>query len=445
MSNPYELHLGDNVEVMAGFEDNSIHSIVTDGPYGIGFMGKAWDNMDIQKRFDDRNAKAHNEVVRPGRKTNGFGKSIHAGLYNLSLLSNQEFELWTERWAMAAYDRLRPGGYLISFCSTRTFHRMVSGIENAGFEIRDTISWVFASGFPKSSNQSGEWEGWGTALKPAHELICIARKPLEGTVPQNLAKWGVGAINIQACRIDGEPWRYGNQPKLNGARYQPGQITPLERHAENIVGGEDGRWPANLIHDGSPEVLKMFPESDGQQGDLKNHSGVRESPNGIFGKMDAAKDHKARNDSGSAARFFKVCRWDADDVEDIDRIIYCAKTSRTDRNEGLKEFDKKPLNWSSGTQNPGSFQSEGTDKSSQNFHPTVKPTELMRYLVKMVTPKGGICLDPFMGSGSTGKACMLEDVKFIGIDITPEYLPIAEGRIKYALKKTKVIGNQMSF
>lgn len=218
----YDLRIGKMEDVLLLYPDNFFDSIVTDPPYGISFMGKNWD-------------------------------------YNVpSLLQWQQ-----------AYRVLKPGGYLISFGGARTYHRMVVAIEDAGFEIRDQIFWVFGSGFPKSSNQKGEWEGWGSGLKPAHEPICVARKPLTGTIPENLAQYGTGAMNINACRIEGEPWRYGNQPKLNGARYQPGQLTPLERHAENIEGGHEGRWPANVIHDGSDEVTRYFPDAPGQMADVK--------------------------------------------------------------------------------------------------------------------------------------------------------------------------------
>ena len=159
----------------------------------------------------------------------------------------RQFQSWTQMWAEHVYRVLKPGGHLLVFASPRTYHRMVCGIEEAGFEIRDQIFWVFASGFPKSHNLENEFDGWGTALKPAHEPILVARKPLIGTVKQNMDQYGTGAVNIKDSLIPGEPWFYGNQPKLNGARYTPGQLTPLERHAENITGGEQGRWPANLI------------------------------------------------------------------------------------------------------------------------------------------------------------------------------------------------------
>lgn len=393
---PYNILTGLSEEVLKDFAENTFDSCVTDPPYGIRFMGKAWDSFDINMKANQMGAK----------------KKAH----NMELSAMRQFQSWTTMWAEQVYRVLKPGAYLVVFASPRTYHRMVCGIEDAGFEIRDQISWVFSSGFPKSSNQSGEWEGWGTALKPAHEPILIARKPLIGTIPQNLAQYRTGAINIKGSLIHGDPWHYGSQPKLNGARYQPGQITPKERHAENITGGLNGRWPANLIHDGSKEVLALFPESKGQQGDLIGHNKKRKSPNGVFGQMDAATDHFARNDQGSAARFF-----------------YCAKTSRSDRNEGLEKHTKKPLLWSSGTKSPGSFQSDGTDKTSPNNHPTVKPTSLMRYLCRLVTPPDGHILDPFAGSGSTGKGAILEGFNITLIDSDPQWAPIQQARCDWAI------------
>ncbi|MEG2269205.1 MAG: site-specific DNA-methyltransferase, partial [Acinetobacter sp.] len=252
---------------------------------------------------------------------------------------------------------LKPGGHLVSFAAPRSYHRMCSGIEDAGFEIRDQIQWVFGSGFPKSHNLSGKFKGWGTALKPAYEPICLARKPLISTVANNVATHGTGAINIDDSRI------------LSGT---------------NTL----GRWPANLIHDGSNEVRIVFPESNGQQGNLKKQNKTRQSPNGIFSGMRPALDHPKRIDTDkSASRFF-----------------YCAKASRNDRGEN-------------------------------NKHPTVKPTDLMRYLCRLVTPNGGVVLDPFTGSGSTGKAAIIEGFKFIGIERESKSILTATERCELAARE----------
>ena len=326
--------------------ENAFDACVTDPPYGLAFMGKGWDHSV------------------PGA------------------------DFWTPTLRV-----LKPGAYLLAFGGTRTFHRLACAIEDAGFELRDTLMWVYGSGYPKSRNLG---DGRGTALKPAWEPIILARKPLVGTVAENAAAWGTGALNIDACRI----------------------------------GEQAGRWPANVLHDGSGEVLAAFPEAPGQLADASSSSSSRKNQN-VYGAMRrgrgdepiADSDNEGdvgfkmkpgarRIDSGSAARFF-----------------YCAKADRDDRNEGCENLPSKPLHWSSGDQNPGSFQSEGTDKTAKNHHPTVKPTALMRYLCRLVTPAGGIVLDPFMGSGSTGKGAVLEGYSFHGIELDAEYAAISRARI----------------
>ena len=407
-----QLHLGDCLEVLKTLPENSVDSIVTDPPYGLsaapnsgkkstgGFMGKKWD-YDVPS-----------------------------------------VEIWKECLRV-----LKPGGYLLAFAGTRTQHRMAVRIEDAGFEIRDMLAWVFGSGFPKSldvskaidkaaganrevvgtknlhgykskedgnSRGSGlredfdkvnqltapatpeakKWEGWGTALKPALEPITLARKPLsEKTVAENVLKWGTGGINIDACRIPVN--KDVDDPRLGGKG-----TWSSEKMAKNVYEGgyagervsssELGRFPANLIHDGSDEVLSAFPDAKGQQGDLKNHKREIISPNGIYGKQPPRKDAIARIETDkSAARFF-----------------YCPKTTKKDRGEG-------------------------------NNHPTVKPTELMLYLIKLVTKPEGITLDPFMGSGSTGKAAARGNFKFIGIEREQDFYNIAQARINHEAKKPK--------
>lgn len=420
-----ELLHGDCLERLKELPDYSVDACVTDPPYGLRFMGKAWD-------YDVPQAEVWREVLRV----------------------------------------LKPGGHLLAFAGTRTQHRMAVQIEDAGFEIRDLIAWVYGSGFPKSLDvskaidkrggnplawqafsgayaaaveasdykhadidralgikssscywartdhrggmpprhhwesvrdllglssdferlydeaerevvgqgwrvdrkegavnygggtpdgayditapatpEAQQWQGWGTALKPALEPITVARKPLGGTVAENVLRYGTGAINVDGCR----------------------------------VGDSTGRWPANLIHDGSDEVVGLFPQAQGmKRGTLRRGAttGLAMGAHGIYGEMQPMEVEAGYGDSGSAARFF-----------------YCAKASKADRGEG-------------------------------NGHPTVKPTELMRYLCRLVTPPGGVVLDPFMGSGSTGKAAALEGFRFIGIEREAEYLAIARERIQ---------------
>ena len=389
---------GDLADRLADIGTDSIDAVVTDPPYGIRFMGKAWDGADIEAQVARQVRKG---TVRPDGWERHDGRAFAAGTYDRSQSAARSFQLWTMEWATAVLRVAKPGAHMVVCASPRTFHRVWSGVEDAGWEIRDTLMWLFGQGFPKSSNQTGDWQGWGTALKPGYEPIVLARKALIGTVPASLAKHGVGALNIDGCRVDGED-------------------------------GSIGRWPANVLHDGSEEVVAAFPDSDGQLVDASSSSSSRKTQHvygamrrgsGREGEPSADSDNEGdvgfkmkpgarRGDSGSAARFF-----------------WCPKASRADRNEGLQGMPKRALNWSSGEQSPGTFQAEGTDREAENFHPTVKPTELMQWLCRLVAPRGATVLDPFMGSGSTGKAAVLEGMNFVGIELESDYVAIAERRI----------------
>ena len=409
----------DCVKAMKEMPENSVDSIVTDPPYELGFMGKSWDSSGIAFNVD----------------------------------------VWQE-----ALRVLKPGGHLIAFSGSRTYHRMAVAIEDAGFEIRDQIMWVYGSGFPKSHNVSkgidkaadfkGEviatekvdigmqggsmhagrgtnvverdvrelsdaakqWDGWGTALKPAHEPMVLARKPLIGTVANNVLTYGTGGLNIDGSRVasgadyhdldvtqGGDHFSVGSDEKTRGTKFQP----------------NTGRWPANFIHDGSDEVVALFPITS--SGELKpwiNGSVASETvasfSQGLDGKL---KDFTAPKSTGSAARFF-----------------YCAKASKRDRNEGLDGFEAKEKRYmatANGTGETSIGMDRFTTQPVANHHPTVKPTDLMRYLVRLITPPNGIVLDPFMGSGSTGKACAYEGFDFIGIEQSAEYVEIARARIEY--------------
>jgi len=422
-----KLLLGDNKIKLKELEDNSVDSIVTDPPYGLSFMGKKWD-YDVP-----------------------------------------DVETWKECLRV-----LKPGGYLLSFAGTRTQHRMAVNIEDAGFEIRDMIAWVYGSGFPKSHNigkaiyklqgnkrevigdyqhpdgkkrninihkpnvevrvadhsygydTSGfvkqtkgqsEWEGWGTALKPALEPITVARKPLsEKSVAENVLKWGTGGINIDESRVTTEETitnhSRGEESSKSKGKY--GDSSAQETHQTNGQ-QQQGRFPANLIHDGSDEVTELFPNS---KGDTRTSKPTYDK--GHWGNSKSVESTALYNDDGNNARFF-----------------YCPKTSKTDRNEGLDEFELKPRSLAnkimgqSGQMKTGS----GNDRTTEfkNNHPTVKPTELMKYLVRLVTQQGGTVLDPFMGSGSTGKACKQFGYDFIGIEMDEEYMTIAKARIENAV------------
>jgi len=293
MEMTYQLHLDDCLDVLATLPDNSVDSIVTDPPYGLSFMGKKWD-------YDVPSVAIWEQCLRV----------------------------------------LKPGGHLLAFAGTRTQHRMACRIEDAGFEIRDMIAWVYGSGFPKSHNLEGDHKGWGTALKPALEPITMARKPFSSTVAANVIQYGTGAINVDGCRVGTETRL--NQSAGNKNLEHRTTVTPVSSHNETDGRECVGRWPANIIHDGSNEAALSLK---------------------------------------SGARFF-----------------YTAKAGKVDR-------------------------------ESENNHPTVKPTMLMAYLCRLITQPGGTILDPFMGSGSTGKAATINGFRFIGIERDPEYHKISEARI----------------
>jgi len=356
-----KLCLGDCLSVLKTIENNSIHAVVTDPPYGLKFMNKAWD-YDVPK-----------------------------------------VEIWKEVLRV-----LRPGGHLLSFGGTRTYHRMVVNIEDAGFEIRDQIQWLYGSGFPKSLNLKNEWEGWGTALKPANEPIVMARKPIEKglTVAENVIKWGTGAINIDASRIGTDNVQCikkgGGGATFHGQTEKP-----------RMSGSTCGRWPANLFLD--EQAAEMLDE---QSGILKT-GGVGtcgdEMSRGVTAFGGKRKQRITAGDSGGASRFF-----------------YVAKASKSERNKGLEGMPEKELRSAGGTTSSGKPTMKGRDRFGSmqvNNHPTVKPIKLMKYLITLVTPQNGIVLDPFMGSGSTGVAAKELGFDFVGIELNEEYLEIAKRRI----------------
>ena len=425
-----KLLLGDCLDKLKELDDNSVDSIVTDPPYGLSFMGKDWDKVKATQ-------ETKSQVV----------KGLGAGMKMTTLADNIEFEKWVTEWSMECYRVLKPGGYMLAFGGSRMYHRLASGVENAGFEIRDQMMWVYGSGFPKSmdiskqidkaagkleerkvigqredilkkqakdlregkrkiketfngdssgngfvsvsaditepvTNEAKQWQGWGTSLKPAHEPIVMGRKPIsEKTVAENVLEWGTGAINIDDCRIsvdENDPNHRNTKPSKSGdsSMFGIGGVN----YGQNIK----GRFPANIIFD--EEAGKMLDEQSGiskQSGKLYEGKDSKTS----FGQIKSSAVNTNYGDIGGASRFF-----------------YCPKTSKSDRNEG-------------------------------NNHPTVKPTDLMAYLIRLVTPKGGIVLDPFMGSGSTGKAAVREGMDFIGIERETEYFEIAEARINWEINK----------
>jgi DNA modification methylase len=415
------IHHGDCVEGMAALEADSIDAIVTDPPYGIGFMGKEWDGAAIRaaaaRDAATRRSLGPASASRPGRTeprtSSAFGDAAH---YAGPVAGGRAFQEWCEAWAREALRVLEPGGHLIAFGGTRTYHRLACAIEDAGFEIRDQIQWLYGSGFPKSRNLDGDWEGWGTALKPAHEPIAMARKPFAGTVAGNMDEHGTGAVNVAGCRIEhadaadlatSQAKNPGRDDLVTSDVYGAGR--PQQR--VNV----EGRWPANVVLD--EEAAAMLDEQSGTRA-RGNHPAMRSGREDekVYGSgwSSGTNGDRRSTEAGGASRFF-----------------YCAKAGRSERNAGLEGFETKPLLWSSGEQSPGTFQAEGTERAAKNPHPTVKPIALMRWLCRLVTPPGGTVLDPFTGSGTTGCAAALEDFEFVGFEREAEYVAIAEARIAH--------------
>ena len=428
---------GDCVEVMAGLADNSIDAIVTDPPYGLGFMGKDWDDSRRMQSFPPSAIAAAEEGRDPYRKT---GKGPSAVAFDRSA-----FEAWTERWAREAYRILKPGGHLLAFGGSRTYHRLAAGIEDAGFEIRDQLMWVYASGFPKSldvskaidkaagaerevvgrgdivcsflddglpcpghhggstsspvihtmptapaTDAAREWSGWGTALKPAHEPIVMARKPLMGTVAQNVQEHGTGALNIDGCRIGTtvETWPVSRAKPLNSRSMHYNDVNVV-RETVGTGDAPPGRWPANVIltdpvFDGGWDGVVGGGETHSGSGVRvttrpRNNGWVNSSPGG---GVEAVDNY---GDTGTYSRFFLVPK-------------------APSRERTLSDGRRSP-------------------------HPTQKPEALIRHLVTMVTPPGGIVLDPFLGSGTLGVVCEALGVRWLGIERADEYADWAEERI----------------
>ncbi|MFT2166378.1 DNA-methyltransferase [Citrobacter freundii] len=370
----YQLHVGRCEEVLKTLPDNSVDAIVTDPPYGLSFMNHKWD-------YDVPTVEQWQECLRV----------------------------------------LKPGGHILAFGGSRTYHRLVVNVEDAGFEVRDQILWIYGSGFPKSHNLDGEFDGWGTALKPAHEPIVMARKPFKKTVSANMTEHGTGAINIDDCRIPTDEALSGGARAL--LSHQRDGTEPVADYEQ----APEGRWPANIIHDGSDVVVSEFPDAKGQQGALTgNEPSSKMGSANCYGKMDRRHESTPRIDSSkSAARFF-----------------YCAKVKPKERDEGLERFIATSASDMTGGRKEGSVgindprAGAGRTNGAKNNHPTVKPIALMSYLCRLITPPGGTVLDPWMGSGSTGRAAIEEGFSFIGIDLNPDYVTIASARIAHSFKKT---------
>lgn len=543
----WEIRAGEALEQLAALDDGSVDAIVTDPPYGIGFMGHEWDQPGDHGPIRSNGTPGlHKRVGVPSGQRrvanpapSGFSKmtakerklgqraasrerpgAMEAGRYDLSRSANQRFQAWCEEWAREALRVLKPGGYILVFGGTRTYHRMAAGIEDAGFEIRDCLMWLYGSGFPKSLNVSKaidraagakrevvgskvgqpgyslsenrddrtafgaftnaeaecevtapatpdaeRWDGWGTALKPNWEPIVVARKPLIGTVVQNVLEHGTGALNIDGCKIG------GGERELRGG----GGLFGKAGNTDEVT--SEGRWPGNVALSHTEDCVLVgshrvranghFPAArgpsgygsavdDSNGGGLHGQDGLAERrfdgelvetwacvPDCPVRLLDAQSGvlSSGANPTRRQADKFRTAYGDfaggdetpmrGADHGGASRFFYCAKTSRAERNAGLDGFPRERLDWSNGEANPGSFQSGGTDREAENGHPTVKPIDLMRWLVRLVTQPDGLVVDPFAGSGTTGCAAVLEGMRFIGSDRNAKYAEIAEARVRF--------------
>lgn len=424
MSEPFfNVQCGDNIELLRELPDNFADACVTDGPYGIGFMGKEWDTfkpgVEATRIIESKTAESDNPNLKGRQRSPASSPS--AVEYDRTLAGQRAFQSWTEQWAREIFRVLKPGAHLVSFGAPRSHHRMMSGIEDAGFEMRDCLAWMFGQGFPKSLNLHDEWEGWGTALKPAFEPIALARKPFKGTLTANVQEWGTGALNINGCRVGTDGGCKTDTPYTGGDTahcYGKGLNDQRSPAVEGL-----GRWPAAVILDEEAGAIL-----DAQTGDRKAGGSVSgnepstpaKNTYGDYGRT-AFAGHK---DNGGASRFF-----------------YCAKVSKAEREFGCDHLPARTAGDMTGGRAEGSAGLDnpragaGRTSGSRNAHPTVKPIALMRWLTRLVTPPGGLVIDPFLGSGSTGIAATLEGFNFIGYDKEPEWVAVAEARIAAWLAK----------
>lgn len=427
MTEPYyqdetvTLHHGDCLDVLAALPDASVDAVVTDPPYGLEFMGKGWDapweqaDVNADAGFHGGGISATKNLpsftgttnpkclvckgTRRGRRDGTAKVAVclceNGGVFpNIRAVEMRAFQEWCEAWAVECLRVLKPGGHLLAFGGSRTWHRLAAAVEDAGFEIRDSIAWLYGSGFPKSRNLDGEWQGWGTALKPAFEPVVVGRKPLAGTVAANVLTHGTGVLNIDACRVpmSGEDrekfvqgdaaWRAMNERRGKGRKdnevYGEYGIAESAPH-------DAGRWPPNVALDESQAA-----ELDRQSGVRPSSGGAAFETGGYGGTVGLNRNDRrdiGYGDTGGASRFFPTFRYEAK-----------APTSERPR-------------------------------AGEVAHPTVKPLDLMRWLVRLVTPPGGLVLEPFAGSGTTAEACVVEGFRCIAIEREADYLPLITQRL----------------
>ena len=400
---------------MSDMEPNSIDFIVTDPPYGLHFMGKDWDKFK-KSNFDERGD--FKEMEDRERRAIYTANAV-AGSYDPK--RDDEFQDFMRRFGIEALRVVKPGGHIAMFGSPRRHHRQMSGLEDAGWEIRDCIFWCFGQGFPKSHNfgkqmKDEAWKGYGTALKPAYEPIILAMKPLDGTFKENAEKWGVAGINIDESRISGYKPSVPN-PIFNSPTGKIYQMKTGEGRNGDMSDNSKGRWPANLIF--SEEAAQELDRQTGvkKSSFFDNSKGETNGFHDCLGRSGRKRfDKGGFSDSGGASRFF-----------------YCAKTSTAERNRGLEgmPLQQSNPNFGSGGFSRPTDQPERETKPVANHHPTVKPIALMKYIIKLLAPPGDpLLLDPFAGSGSTIFAAKELGIRAIGIELESEYVEIARKRLE---------------
>lgn len=422
-----QMYHGECVDVMRALRANSIDAGVTDPPYGIGFMGKEWDSFkpDAQHIVE---ASTRENKMRESNHPNLRGRQRSPGLspsaieYDLSLTGLRGFQLFTEKWARELLRVLKPGAYVLVNGAPRSAHRLFCGLEDAGFWICDSLAWLFGQGFPKSHNVGcrcdsepvlgsdglctvcggdPQWNGWGSALKPGHEPIALAQKPFTTTIEENIARYGVGALNINGCRI----------------------ASAGDRDPRDGIDGEVGRWPANVVIDEDAAALL-----DAQTGERRSGANPSRRGSSKFGRVfngwpSGQECVPARGfNAGGASRFY-----------------YVAKPSRAERDFGCEDLPVRTAGECTDRQDGSAgltpYAGAGRSGGGRNFHPTVKPVELMRWMVRLITPSGATVIDPFLGSGTTGMACALEGCEFIGIEREADYLVLPDARISAVLRE----------
>lgn len=400
---------GDCVEVMATWPEASFDAVVTDPPYGLEFMGKEWDSLGSRVRpYKSRSTRGHgNTGILSMYGRGGTSKDRDA----FKRRANQAAQGWHLAWCREALHVLKPGGHLVAFGGTRTFHRLTCAIEDAGWEIRDCLSWLYGSGFPKSLN--GEWGG--TALRPGWEPIILARKPLDGTVAANFARWGTGGLGIDGCRIEGPAVHTTRNVALGSAA---GGIYGSATTPGEYTTPAGGRWPANVALD--EVAAAMLDEQSGERPGMDIGTLRRGATTGRGLGYGSSSPSEAEavgfGDTGGASRFY-----------------YCAKAATSERESGLDGAPRRQQDDSRDPAAPGANNPRNRGgRARANTHPTVKPVDLMRWLVRLVTPPGGVVLDPFLGSGTTAIAAHAEDRAWVGIEREEEYVRIARARIAAA-------------